>query len=324
MNGESGRLDGSVGVALDAPALEVTVGRRARPRGARHRLPADIGDELKSAQDRLGLGHVPLDIDVASNIPRHSGLGSGTQWRLAWVSALDRLCNLGLGPAACAACSGRGGTSGIGIHAFRHGGLLVDGGHRRGRDKPVFAPSAFTQGVSPPPLLARHLFPDEWRIALYMPSSLCGLSGGDERRFMAENTPLPKAECAAVSHILLMGLLPALIERDFAAFTHAVGELQVVGWKRRHWIRPQLAPMLAVRRAFAQAEIAGCGLSSTGPTVFGFVDAGSNDLTVVRARVLRNVARDPDVPAGEFLLTKANNTGAEIDLLQHTETKVSR
>jgi len=322
MNGESGRLDGSVGVALDSPALDVVVGGSAGPRGAARQVPPDIGDELESAQGRLGLGRVPIDVDVAADIPRHCGLGSGTQWRLAWVSALNRLWNLGLGPSECAACSGRGGTSGIGIHAFRHGGLLIDGGHRR-RDKSVFTPSAFAEGISPPPLLARVPFPDDWRIALYVPSSLRGLSGSEERRFMAENTPLPKAECAAVSHIVLMGLLPALVERDFAAFTQAVSELQTVGWKRRHWLRPQLAPVLAVRRAFARADIAGWGLSSTGPTVFGFVDASRHDPSVLEARLLRNIAREPDVPAGRFLLTKANNTGAEIDLLEQADTKVS-
>jgi beta-ribofuranosylaminobenzene 5'-phosphate synthase len=270
----------------------------------------------------LGLGSVAINVDVTADIPRHSGLGSGTQWRLAWVSALNRVCNLGLDPVECAARSGRGGTSGIGIYAFRHGGVLVDGGHRRGRDKTAFAPSAFTEGISPPPLLARVQFPDEWRIALHVPSALRGLSGHEERQFMTENTPLPKAECAAVSHLVLMGLLPALIERDFAAFTQAVSELQVVGWKRRHWLRPQIAPALAVRRAFARANIAGCGLSSTGPTVFGFVDATRQHVTALERDARQILELDPSVPPGEFLITRANNTGAEIQPIGQLNAQV--
>lgn len=323
MNGESGRLDGSVGVALASPALDLVVAQGAGRRGEVRQFPADVGEELESILERLGLERTSIDAHVAEEIPRHCGLGSGTQWRLAWISALNRLCGLGLGPPECIASSGRGGTSGIGIHAFYQGGLLVDGGHRRGREKSVFAPSAFAQGVSAPPLLARVPFPDDWRIVLYLPSSLRGLSGPEEQQFMTENTPLPKAECAAVAHIVMMGLLPALIERDLASFAQAVSALQDVGWKRRHWLRPQLAPMLAVRRAFARADIAGWGLSSTGPTVFGFVAAAQHDLTTLPAELSRAIAREPGVPPGRFLITNGNNTGAEIELIEQLDAEVS-
>ena len=60
---------------------------------------------------------------------------------------------------------GRGGTSGIGTYVNELGGLIVDGGHSL-VEKPGFLPSGASK-ASPPPLIARYEFPEEWDILVW-------------------------------------------------------------------------------------------------------------------------------------------------------------
>ena len=99
--------------------------------------------------------------------PEHVGLGLGTQIGLG-VARLA--CELAGWPdpsvADLAALSGRGLRSGIGLHGFGLGGLIVDGGRR--------GPSGI------PPLLARLEFPREWSILVVIPPEVSGLHGPEE------------------------------------------------------------------------------------------------------------------------------------------------
>jgi beta-ribofuranosylaminobenzene 5'-phosphate synthase len=295
MNGESGRLDGGIGLALAKPALAIDF---AYPGGGCIR-------ELARCAERLGL-RSQLEGTLREEIPHHKGLGSGTQMHLSLLAAVNHAHGCGLEAAQLIRLSLRGGTSGIGTHAFFGGGFLVDGGHRRGREKLGFLPSHWCEEVSTPPLLLRHRLPADWRVVLFVPA-VGGLSGVVEKEFMAANTPIPLAEVQAVSHVLLMGLLPALLEQDLETFGAAVDELQEVGWKRRHWRRPDLAPLLPVRGCFRQAGIAGCGLSSTGTTLFGFC-AALEEAEERAARLASLIARHGG-PPGELVVAAPDNDG---------------
>ena len=93
----------------------------------------------------------PARISVQSAPEEHVGLGVGTQLSLAVARAVLELAGLpDPGPAELARLTGRGARSGIGLHGFQHGGLIVDGGRKR-------------EGAVPP-LLARASFPDDWQI----------------------------------------------------------------------------------------------------------------------------------------------------------------
>lgn len=305
LNGERGRVDGSVGLTLDWPTVELDA--ESAPADA---IAADEAVTVEAVQaERLRLRPGPggpLRITVRSVIPRHVGLGSGTQLRLAVLAAsLARKPTI-----AQLAATGRGGASGLGIHGFVHGGFIVDGGHARG-DKAVFAPSRFAQDVPPPPLIARHTFPDRWRVCLYQPITRGGLSGEQERSFMAAMTPLPRREVDEVCHAVLLGLLPAVVSEDLTQLGMALNVLQDVGWKARHWRRPELAPLGPARGAFARAGLLGCGLSSTGPTLFGFFDAASRSGRSVRTELAVRL-READLPPGRIDVTAARNHGAEI------------
>ena len=130
MNGELGRIDGSLGLSIQDPSVslefgphERTVVRGGAP-GDRDMVLAEIAasSEILQVEPRI-------EIVIHQVIPPHQGLGSGTQIRLAVLSALNHRFGLNHPTSELGAISTRGGTSGIGIRAFSCGGFLLDGGH---------------------------------------------------------------------------------------------------------------------------------------------------------------------------------------------------
>ena len=313
MNGQLGRIDGGLGIALEQPgvAFDFRSHGHANVRGGDARLRKFVMRELIASSELLDVDPA-LQIVIRETIPPHHGLGSGTQWRLSLLAALNHCFELNLSQSKLTEISTRGGTSGIGIGAFQWGGLLLDGGHSVDRDKDFFAPSRFARDVRQPPLLLRYEFPVHWGVVLFTPRDLGGLSGQRELEFMVANTPIPLNEVQAVSHVILMQLLPAILELDLPAFGSSVSALQETGWKRRHWERPELAPLQAVRRGFNEvAGIVGCGLSSTGSTVFGFFDADETSDDVVKAQLLTALRKHAAI-SGQVWSTRANNTGMRL------------
>ena len=251
MNGELGRVDGSLGLSIQHPGISFEFGPddQTHVRGGgpdeRELVLAEIAECSKILQVEPR-----IEISIRQMIPPHQGLGSGTQIRLAVLSALNHRFALEHPLSELGAMSTRGGTSGIGINAFRSGGLLLDGGHCVSAQKKSFAPSRFATKAGQPPLLMRADFPGTWGIVLFIPSRHQGLSGQAELDFMLANTPIPLDEVQATSHIILMRLLPALREFDLEAFGTCVSAIQDVGWKRRHWVRSDIEPLQSARSAF--------------------------------------------------------------------------
>ena len=313
MNGETGRIDGSLGLSIQRPGVTLEFGPRgeALVRGGAPAEREAVLAELAACSQILGV-EPGIEIVIRQMIPAHRGLGSGTQSRLAVLSALNHRFGLGHSPSRLAAMSGRGGTSGIGINAFRSGGFLLDGGHAVRVQKESFAPSRFAANAGQPPLLLRTDFPETWGVALFVPCQHHGLSGRDELDFMLANTPIPLDEVRTTSHIILMRLLPALRELDLSTFGSCVDALQDVGWKRRHWNRPDIDPLRGARSAFAGTTgIHGCGLSSTGTTLFGFFDTRKLSDDEATAK-LQSALSSQGAVAGKVVCTRADNSGVRL------------
>ncbi len=85
------------------------------------------GRYLAIMTDHLALSS-PHRLVLASAIPAHAGLGSGTQLALGIAAALRTLHGLPLDPSGDATRLGRGARSGIGVGLFEQGGLVIDGG----------------------------------------------------------------------------------------------------------------------------------------------------------------------------------------------------
>lgn len=320
MNGEIGRIDGSLGLAIQHPcvSIEFAPHEQTMVRGGTSNDRVLFLAEIETCSTILGV-EPNIEIAIREVIPAHQGLGSGTQTRLAILSALSHRFGMNHSPSELGALSARGGTSGIGINAFRLGGLLLDGGHSVGLQKESFAPSHFATKAGQPPLLMRTDFPSKWGIALFVPDSHQGLSGQDELDFMVANTPIPLAEVQSTAHLILMRLLPSLRELDLATFGSCVSALQDVGWKKRHWSRADIKPLECVRSAFdAAPEIQGSGLSSTGSTIFGFFDTTAFSNEQISA-ILQTELRKQNAISGEVVCTRANNSGLRLESLLRDE-----
>lgn len=313
MNGELGRVDGSLGLTIEHPGVsfEFRPNTRTLVRGAEPEDQQLVSDEVATSSKLLGV-EPNIEIEIQQMIPSHQGLGCGTQLQLAVLTALNRRFDLGHSPQSLSEISTRGGTSGIGINAFQTGGLLIDGGHSVDVQKKSFAPSRYASEAGQPPLLMRFEFPETWGIALFIPDQHHGLSGQEELEFMLANTPIPLDEVQATTHIILMLLLPALKELDLGTFGLSVSALQDVGWKKRHWRRPDVQPLHGIRTAFQRASgMHGCGLSSTGSTIFGFFDTTQYSDDQISNSLGDQLSNLNTIP-GRIVCTRANNTGAQM------------
>ncbi|MFN2433608.1 MAG: beta-ribofuranosylaminobenzene 5'-phosphate synthase family protein [Gemmatimonadota bacterium] len=297
LRGDLGRLFGGLGVALERPRTIVEVSRSSgldvegpgRERAAEFALRCLTHHGLPGARVR-----------VVEAIPAHSGLGSGTQLALAVAAGLAAVHGLPRDVAALLAATGRRTRSGVGSWTFEGGGLVVDGGH---------AANGCTTPAPLPPLLARHPLPAGWRCVVVIPPVEPGLSGLEERAAFERLTRPDPATVARISHVVLLGVLPAVVEEDLPGFGRAVTELQrLVGEcfapvQGSTFAGPEVAEVVErLRRAGA----AGAGQSSWGPGAYGFVQ-GDEAADELAAR-----ARDWVSPAGEAFATAFDNRGATI------------
>jgi len=244
---------------------------------------------------------------VRKTYPFHVGLGSGTQLALATARALCELYGRPLSTTELAGIVGRGGTSGIGTAAFDSGGFIIDGGHRfgSGQEKSDFRPSSASRGVRPPPVITRHNFPVDWKILLAIPDIPSGASGAMEVDIFRRHCPVPVEEVRALSHEILMRMLPSLVERDLDLFGSSVNAIQTLGFKRVELsLQPPCVPeLLDVMRS---AGAAGAGLSSFGPACYAFCDTGVQDIESA-ARSFMDAGG-----GGTTIVTAARNSGAAV------------
>ncbi len=295
LHGGLGRRFGGIGVSLTQISTRLRCSRSTEfcAQGP------DSERALEYAQRLLGMmgqeGAVKIDVHQA--IPPHAGLGSGTQLALAVGTAVSHLYELDLNPYDIAEKLARGGRSGIGIGAFEQGGFLVDGG--RG------------SGDSPPPIIARHPFPEHWRIVLLLARSDAeGLSGTAEHRAFGDLPEFPAADAAHLCRLTLMRILPSLRECDLEGFAGGVGELQD---KVGDYFAPAQGGRffhVKITRLLKQAKqlgFQGVGQSSWGPT--GFILTDSETQAHALAKKLQPV--DPDL---DLRIVEASNRGHHLTL----------
>ena len=213
---------------------------------------------------RLGDGPEipPLSIVTESAPWEHVGLGSGTQVALGVAKLLSQFAGQDLPATELARITGRGLRSGVGLHGFDLGGLIVEGGHKA------------EGGIAP--LLSRMAFPEDWSVLVVYPTSAQGLYGAEEIKAFASLPPIPSEETDRLCRLVLLGILPAVAERDLPTFGASLSEIQ----KRiGAWFAPAqgggiyASPWLAEVAAWLESRgLHGVGQSSWGPTLYAFSD----------------------------------------------------
>jgi beta-ribofuranosylaminobenzene 5'-phosphate synthase len=308
MHGGLERVDGGIGITLDEPGilLEVQQSPAIRVTGCDAATQERLAGIATEVLRQIHAG-AAVSIHVRSQYPAHTGLGSGSQLALATARAICEQYGKNVPVTELARLAGRGGTSGIGTAAFEHGGFIIDGGHRFGPngDKADFRPSSASRGIRPPPVIARHDFPTEWKILLATPDLPAGASGAQETDIFRQHCPVPLTEVQALCHEVLMRMQPGIVERDLDLFGSSINAVQSLGFKKVELglQPPEVAGLLAVMR---EAGAAGAGMSSFGPTVYAVCDTGA--LAIERAAQSFMQANC----GGTTLITSARNTGAMI------------
>ncbi len=239
----------------------------------------------------------PTEVRLHTLLPSHAGFGSGTQLALAVGRAFATQYRLPWSTADIASILGRGGRSGVGIAGFDRGGLLVDGGpHGTGHV---------------PPLLARFDFPEDWRILLIFDDTRTGLHGEAEKLAIRNLPPFPQELAAQMCHRVLMQILPATAERDFAPFAEGVNVLQqTIGdyfaeAQGGVYASPEVSRLL---HWIPQHYVAAAGQSSWGPTGFAVLPSQEEAEHVVLAA--RNAGMID--PCLRLRIVKGRNSGAQI------------
>ncbi len=309
LNGAAGRKFGSIGLAIDSHHTIVEARfctsdvQHVIPDHLRTKVDTLINTFCRHFADIVRQQPSPVQVSILQSIPEHAGLGSGTQLAIAVGTALCRLYDILIDTPTIATILDRGSRSGIGIAAFDQGGFIVDGG--------LGAQSAV------PPLLARHTYPEDWRIVLIMEQTRQGVHGQAETQAFSTLPPFPQSQSHAICHLTLMALLPALLERDIALFGQSITEIQnLIGdhfslVQGGRYTSPAIAQLLAQATTLGHTGIA---QSSWGPTGCVFVDSEAAALTLTK-HLEETVEQHFDNKADYSIMTaQANTIGAVIEL----------
>lgn len=266
--GATGRRHGGAGIAILGPQTLVHCSSASnfKIKSDEH-LDAETWRDLEILRGRLEAWRPTLCVRVSiEKSPRqHIGLGSKTALLLAIISAVDRHAHIGLTKEQKQLLSNRGGTSGIGVHTFFQGGLIVDCGHASSSER--FQPSSASRGKHRVPLVAaRTSVPTNWRFLLALPPGRL-LSAARELSFFAQHTPIPADEALQSLALVYHGLLPAFLTEDLRAVKKALAGLHRTGFKLRE-LSAQSQPVRSLFRELELLPNVAVGMSSLGPLLY--------------------------------------------------------
>lgn len=289
---ERGRSFGGVGLMVDQPGFELLAAPAATDQiSAADDFREVVARSLSTVREHAcGLVSEGLELGLRRTVPRHFGLGSGTQLALAVAQAAAGGTVI---PATqLARWTGRGARSAIGIYGYEYGGFLVDAGKSAADELGALA--------------ARVAFPAEWRVLLWRPSGSGGLSGAAERDAFGRMPPMSAAVTDRLCGIVLREMLPSLAAREWQSFSQGLrryGDLVGAHFAPAQggvWAHPRGAEVV---NWWAQQGVHGAAQSSWGPTIAAIAPDEA------AAEVIRQ--RWP-FAAGELSVTRPRNRGADV------------
>jgi beta-ribofuranosylaminobenzene 5'-phosphate synthase len=293
LTGGATRKFGSLGLSIDAPCTQIMLTKIDKTI-----IDANCSENtIKIVENIAKLLNIEdnFSLQILQSIPKHAGLGSGTQMVLTIGAGLNTLFNLGLTVPQIAQLSKRGSRSGIGIAAFQQGGVLVDGG-KISHELPEIA--------------LRQTFPDHWRVLLITDSAYTGVHGEAELQAFQSLKP---AKCS-LRDMVLNHMMPALQRSDLLAFGAYMQDLQAYNGayfapvQGGHYASKDVEIVL---NWLQQNGVACVGQSSWGPTGFAILESAQ------QAESLQNQAQlaFAGKPNISFQICRGKNTGAIIQLI---------
>jgi len=304
LNGNLGRLYGSVGVSLSNPGTDITVShhRRLCVKNTDQQTEQRIISCVNTFADTFNI-EPKVKIHVNASIPEHKGLGSGTQLALVISTALAHLYGIRANIYDLSMAMGRGMRSSIGIWSFEHGGLIIDSGIRKKKGRAISAP---------PQALITYDFPEDWKFVIAIPKESQGLSGEKEKTAINTIEP-PKHISEEICRMVMMKLLPSLLEKDIRNFGVALTKIDqntglffqpVQGGIYSERLSDKIIDHLVASGAY------GAGQSSWGPAIYGLTKTEESRSL---AGCMQNFM-DKNNIKGEVIIASGRNTGATLEI----------
>jgi beta-RFAP synthase len=188
------------------------------------------------------------------------GLGSGSQLSLCLGTALCKFLNLKMSVDEIAQIYNRGQRSGTGISIFKNGGFVVDA-----CKKEQLLPEAMFSSK----------FPKDWRVIILNDLDLKGTSGHVEKEFFEKNSRASHKK-SELSNILLRGIIPSIVYKDFQNFSKNLTEFQSItaGFYSDKQNGMYLSPAISnIMKYIKNYDNIGVGQSSWGPMSYIFVES---------------------------------------------------
>ncbi|ERG95382.1 beta-ribofuranosylaminobenzene 5'-phosphate synthase family protein [Haloquadratum walsbyi] len=307
------RLYGGIGLSVREPTTTVV----AEPIDDSGDAPTIVcshstaHEHATRAVDILNLDSVSVNVESA--LPRHAGLGSGTQLALTTLTAVANAYDQPPQPRENAPTLGRGGRSGIGVGTFETGGFIIDGGHSTARFT-IDRPSDGSWAV--PPVITRQRIPDSWRFLLLIPDVDPGRSGTEEEASMRSVIKQASPDIAdRIAGTVMRKLLPAIATENAEQFGTAV---KTIGRLNGRWYtdeqggvyRPPAGELVASLNESSSCY--GAGQSSWGPTVYGITDVEHAEA----ARDAGQHALDAAGVDGNVRVVRGQNDGVTVKQLE--------
>lgn len=300
MNGNLGRMNGSLGFAIDSPKLVFyieksenieVIEKNAEVKSNEQR--EYIYKELMNLKKLYNLHGAKIIIE--SIIPEHMGFGSKSITKMSIARAYLELYNKKIDNEELAVLLRRGGTSGISVNIIDKGGFIFDGGRKK-KEHLQFRPSSAQEKIEVPPIIF-HRKMIETPIYILIPNDK-GLYDKKEIDFFTKVCPIKEKSVEKLARVINSQILPSICENDLDILCDGINRIQHLEWKKK-----EINMYSKQYRKFIyhlQKKGYGCGMSSTGPVIYVI---GNN---------LNSLQREIEKSTIEFkkvILTHANNEG---------------
>jgi beta-ribofuranosylaminobenzene 5'-phosphate synthase len=286
--GTSFYIPGGIGFSLSEPSTEIQFSGEGSEHDFGSLDSRAVGDvrQLLSKLEAISISRRPYRLICRKLPAANRGFGSKTALLSATAFGYRAFHQLPLDDDQTQLLTGRGGTSGIGYHSFRHGGLIWDGG--RPNDGNPIKPSSATCPTGPPLLLSRWNAPD-YGVLLVMPK-VQHLTHDEEIAFIAKNRSIEPDELGQLNTYVFGGFVPAFLTGDIERLRYSLAGINGTAFKRRE-IRIYGETVSTIMAEIDRLFRMPCGMSSLGPLLFCLFDPNEVDIetTLQKARQIDGV-----------------------------------
>jgi beta-ribofuranosylaminobenzene 5'-phosphate synthase len=277
------RINGGAGMMVSPFAIEVEIAESDQLVVE----PESLLNEVLFVCSRLSAKQqFRISVNLRGNMKWHYGMGLHTQLRLSIGLAISLLQSIPIQHSSFSQKLSRGGTSGVGSLGFWHGGVIFDGGHERELEEEFLPSSAIADPKLAPLVYSRRSMTFVPVIAQARGWNL--VYGKLENELFSLLTPIPSEEANECAKIVYENLQSAVIDSNFDSFCESIESIQTVGFKQRE-INFRQENAKHFQQLMRASGLHGIGMSSWGPTWYGFANTIDNAAHAVRF-LLKNSA----------------------------------